>query len=66
STSTPSKYDETPLILEELALTDAQPPSQELAPPPLPATGLPTDWTKAQWDAYGHDYLAGKYGGGQV
>ena len=61
-----SKYDEAPVVLEELALTEELPLSQEPTPPPLPDTGLPTGWTVVQWNAYGHDYLAGKYGGGQA
>jgi len=65
-----SKYDETPVVLEDLALTQPSPTPQGLtsddpSPPLLPATGLPIGWTEAQWNAYGHDYLAGKYGGGQ-
>ena len=63
SKSTPSKYDEAPSVLKELALIDTLPPSTELTPPPLPATGLPIGWTEEQWNAYGHDYLTGKHGG---
>ena len=32
---------------------------------PLPAGGLPEGWNEDQWRWYGHDYLAGKYGGGE-
>jgi len=68
--STPSKYDETPVVLEELALETPPSPTHatisDSTPPPLPAAGLPIGWTEAQWNTYGHDYLAGKYGGGQL
>ena len=68
--STPSKYDATPVVLEELASETLPSPTHaaisDSTPPPLPAAGLPIGWTEAQWDTYGHDYLAGKYGGGQI
>lgn len=68
--STPSKYDETPVVLEELASETLPSPTHatisDSTPPPLPAAGLPIGWTEAQWNTYGHDYLAGKYGGGQL
>jgi len=35
------------------------------APAPLPEGGLPPGWTEEQWAWYGHEYLAGTYGGGQ-
>ena len=66
SKSSPSKYDEAPLVLEELALTDTPSPSQEIAAPPRPVAGLPIGWTEEQWNTHGHDYLAGKHGGGQA
>ena len=66
SKSSPSKYDEAPLVLEELALTDTLSPFQEIAAPPRPVAGLPIGWTEEQWNTHGHDYLAGKHGGGQA
>ena len=35
------------------------------APAPIPEEGLPSGWTEEQWAWYGHEYLAGTYGGGQ-
>lgn len=60
-----SKYDEAPAVLEALSPTSADdlPDATTLAP--LPAEGLPNGWTEEQWEWYGHDYLAGKYGGGE-
>jgi hypothetical protein len=65
-----SKYDQTDLLPLSL---DADPAiesvtegfSEESETAPLPAGGLPNGWNEDQWKWYGHDYLAGKYGGGQ-
>ena len=59
-----SKYDEAPALLEahSSSPTPENPVSTTVAP--LPAEGLPNGWTEEQWEWYGHDYLAGKYGGG--
>lgn len=63
-----SKYDQTPTVIE--ALETASSPvvlpveSTESSLAPLPEGGLPHGWTEQQWEWYGHDYLAGKYGGG--
>ena len=59
-----SKYDEAPALLEahNSSPTPENPASTTVAP--LPAEGLPNGWTEEQWEWYGHDYLAGKYGGG--
>ena len=35
------------------------------APAPIPKEGLPPGWTEEQWAWYGHEYLAGTYGGNQ-
>ena len=65
-----SKYDQTDLLPQHLdtapaieSVTDGLSEDSEVAP--LPAGGLPNGWNEDQWRWYGHDYLAGKYGGGQ-
>jgi hypothetical protein len=65
-----SKYDQTDLLPLSLdadpaieSVTEGLSEESEIAP--LPAGGLPNGWNEDQWKWYGHDYLAGKYGGGQ-
>ena len=65
-----SKYDQTDLLpqrLDEESVVESVPQesSEESEIAPLPAGGLPNGWNEDQWKWYGHDYLAGKYGGGQ-
>ena len=65
-----SKYDQTDLLpqrLDEESIVESVPQesSEESEIAPLPAGGLPNGWNEDQWKWYGHDYLAGKYGGGQ-
>ena len=64
SIPTISKYDEAPAVLEATAPTSSPDLSDTASVAPLPAEGLPNGWTEEQWEWYGHDYLAGKYGGG--
>lgn len=59
-----SKYDEAPAILEQHTTSPVVETSTAATVAPLPAEGLPNGWTEQQWEWYGHDYLAGKYGGG--
>ena len=65
-----SKYDQTDLLPHPIdaapaveSVTDDRAEESDVAP--LPAGGLPNGWNEDQWRWYGHDYLAGKYGGGQ-
>ena len=51
-------------MLEATAPTSSPDLSDTASVAPLPAEGLPNGWTEEQWEWYGHDYLAGKYGGG--
>ena len=46
-------------------IESTQSTDQEDAPAPLPEGGLPPGWTDEQWAWYGHEYLAGTYGGDQ-
>ena len=59
-----SKYDEAPAVLEAATPVPVPDASVATSVAPLPAEGLPNGWTEQQWEWYGHDYLAGKYGGG--
>ena len=54
-------YDETSTIeaIESNQPSEQTPPSVA----PLPEDGLPPGWTEEQWQWYGHEYLAGTYGG---
>ena len=65
-----SKYDDTSIVAASLALGDVQAMPQntttETTLAPIPEGGLPNGWTEEQWEWYGHDYLAGMYGGGQA
>lgn len=61
-----SKYDEAPAVLESSSLELVLESPVETSVAPLPAGGLPNGWTAEQWEWYGHDYLAGKYGGEEV
>jgi len=59
------QYDQTSEILPlDSTITPAAP--VESQGPPIPADGLPAGWDEEQWKWYGHDYLAGKYGGEEV
>ena len=65
-----SKYDDTSIVAASLALGEVQAMPQntttETTLAPIPEGGLPNGWTEEQWEWYGHDYLAGKYGGDQA
>ena len=55
-----------PAKIDQISIeVTAQSTDQEEAPAPLPEGGLPPGWTDEQWAWYGHEYLAGTYGGGQ-
>jgi hypothetical protein len=55
-------YDETAEFSTTLAEAPETESSAQIAP--LPEDGLPPGWTTEQWEWYGHEYLAGTYGGG--
>lgn len=55
-------YDQTMAVLS-LSPSDEHDSILESTGPPIPKEGLPDGWNEDQWSWYGHDYLAGKYGG---
>ena len=62
-----SKYDQTSSLLEGVSpehMTPTPDSNEDSDLAPLPEGGLPDGWNEDQWRWYGHDYLAGKYGGG--
>ena len=52
---------------EVLTIQAAEPVAASTSdvPAPIPEEGLPPGWTEEQWAWYGHEFLAGTYGGGQ-
>jgi len=66
STNQISKYDHAPAVLESDASDVDLETTVSNSVAPLPVGGLPDGWTEQQWEWYGYDYLAGKYGGGET
>ena len=54
-------YDETSTVESTESDQASEQTPQSVAP--LPEDGLPPGWTEEQWEWYGHEYLAGTYGG---
>lgn len=64
-----NKYEQSQIVLPEQPVDEdgqiisASNSDESIAP--LPEGGLPEGWNEDQWRWYGHEYLAGKYGGGE-
>jgi hypothetical protein len=55
-------YDATAIVESSEGSSPESASTQDVAS--LPEGGLPEGWTEEQWEWYGHEYLAGTYGGG--